>query len=101
MDRELTRARESSGLLELRPGRPGELGNDISLIFALEPPGTALLISVVHGDDAVRYEWRRAAELAEEVLRRVRAGQDPEASAARFADAAELAAALAGLRDGS
>ncbi|HEX9065028.1 MAG TPA: DUF1349 domain-containing protein [Streptosporangiaceae bacterium] len=81
-------------LLELRPGRPGEPGNDVSLIFAVEPAGTALLISVVHGDDALRYEWRQAAEVAAEVLRRVRAGQDPAASAARFADAAAFAAAV-------
>jgi len=82
-------------LLELRPGRPGEPGNDVSLIFAAEPPGTALLISVVHGDDALRYEWRQAAEVAAEVLRRVRAGQDPGASAVRFADPAGIAAAFA------
>ena len=81
-------------LLELRPGRPGEPGNDVSLIFAAEPAGTALLISVVHGDDALRYEWRQATEVAAEVLRGVKAGQDRCASAVRFADAGAFAAAV-------
>jgi uncharacterized protein len=82
-------------LLELRPGESGAPGSDVSLIFAIEPPGTALLISVVHGDDALRYEWQEAAEVAAEVLRRVRAGQDPGASAVRFSGAAAFAAAYA------
>ena len=94
IDQELSRQTGPSRLLELRPGRPGEPGNDVSVIFAVGPAGTALLISVVHGDDALRYEWRQAAEVAAEVLRRVRAGLDPGASAVSFADAAALAAAL-------
>ncbi len=94
IDQELCTQTGPSRLLELRPGRPGEPGNDVSLIFAVEPAGTALLISVVHGDDALRYEWRQAAEVAAEVLRRVRAGLDPGASAVRFAGAAAFTAAL-------
>ncbi len=95
IDEELSRETgPPSRLIELRPGRPGEPGNDVSLIFAVEPPGTALIISVVHGDDALRYEWRQAAEVAAEVLRQARAGRDPGASAIRFADAGAFAAAF-------
>jgi hypothetical protein len=60
------------GLLELRPGAPGE--HTLRILFAVEPPGTALLIAVLEGPDAVREHYGEAVLLASEVLRTVRAG---------------------------
>ena len=54
--------------MELRPGAPADSG--IRILFAVEPPGTALLIAVLEGRDAVRDHYREAVLLASEVLRR-------------------------------
>ena len=82
----------AEGLLELRPGAPADSG--IRILFAVEPPGTALLIAVLEGDDAIRDHHREAVDLASEVLRDVRSGQDPEAAARTFDDAQSLLAEL-------
>ena len=82
----------AEGLLELRPGAPADSG--IRVLFAVEPPGTALLIAVLEGDDAIRDHHREAVDLASEALRDVRSGQDPEATARTFADAQSLLAEL-------
>ena len=74
------------GLLELRPGAPGD--SEVRILFAAEPPGTALLIAVLEGRDPVRSEHSEAVLVASRVLRRVRAGRDPEAAECAFDDTA-------------
>jgi phage shock protein A/DNA-binding XRE family transcriptional regulator len=74
IEHELGRQPLAEGLLELRPGAPD---GEIRLIFAVEPPGTALLIAVLEGRDADQY--RDAVTLSADVLLEVRAGQAPEA----------------------
>ena len=56
--------------MELRPGVPAD--GDIRILFGVEPPGTALLIAVLEGRDAVQDHYREAVLLASEVLRRSR-----------------------------
>ena len=88
IERELGREGLAEGLMELRPGAPGDDG--IRILFALEPPGAALLIAVLEGRDAVRDHYREAILLASGVLREARAGpsgQAAEAAAHSFADA--------------
>ena len=80
---ELGDLRPAPGLLELRPAVYG----DLRILFAVEPPGTALLIAVLEGRDAVVEHYDEAVRLSSDVLRRVRAGQDPEAAAHVLADA--------------
>ena len=73
--------------MELRPGAPAD--DDIRILFAVEPPGTALLIAVLEGDDAVRDHYRDAVLLASEVLQEAQAGpvdQAAEAAAHAFGD---------------
>src|SRR6266568_4906991 len=83
IERELGRQTPPGDLLDLRPGAPGDSG--IRILFAVEPPGTALLIAVLEGQDAVRDDYPEAVWLSAEVLQRVRAGQAPEAVAHAFA----------------
>jgi hypothetical protein len=71
-------------LMELRPGAPGD--SDIRLLFAVEPAGTALLIAVLEGHQAVKDDYDEAVELSSEVLQQVRYGQAPEATALGFDD---------------
>jgi phage shock protein A/DNA-binding XRE family transcriptional regulator len=85
IERELGEPVSAEGLMELRPDAPGE--GDIRILFAIEPPGTALLISVLEGGDAVEDHYREAVLLSAGVLRRVREGQDPDATAHGFDDA--------------
>jgi len=82
----------AEGLLELRPGAPADSG--IRILFAVEPPGTALLIAVLEGADAIRDHHREAVGLASDALREVRSGQAPEAAARTFDDAQSLLAEL-------
>jgi hypothetical protein len=84
IERELRTPTSAEGLMELRPGAPGH--SDIRILFAVEPPGTALLIAVLEGREAVEERHGEAVELSAEVLRRVRAGQAPEAAAQAFDD---------------
>jgi DNA-binding XRE family transcriptional regulator len=84
IERELRPPISAGGLMELRPGAPGH--SDIRILFAVEPPGTALLIAVLEGRDAVEESRDEAVELSAEVLRRARAGQAPEAAAQAFDD---------------
>lgn len=85
IEQELGPEAPAEGLMELRPGAPADSG--IRILFAVEPPGTALLIAVLEGDDAVRDHYREAVLLASDVLREARAGQAPEAAAHVFGDA--------------
>jgi hypothetical protein len=75
----------AEGLMELRPGAPADRG--IRILFAVEPPGTALLIAVLEGADAIRDHHREAVLLASEALREARSGQAPEEPPHEFADA--------------
>src|SRR5580693_2064490 len=86
---ELGRQPLPDGLLELRPGSPGD--GDIRLIFGLEPPGTALLIAVLEGREAVRDQYRDAVLLSADVLLEARAGEEPEAAARAYDDTRSLA----------
>jgi hypothetical protein len=72
-------------LMELRPGAPDDTG--IRILFAVEPPGTALLIAVLEGDDAIRDHYRDAVFLASEVLQEARAYRAREEAAHAFGDA--------------
>ncbi len=72
-------------LLELRPGAPADSG--IRILFGVEPPGTALLIAVLEGDDAVRDHYRDAVLLASDVLRETRAYRARAETAHAFGDA--------------
>ena len=85
IERELGPEAPAEGLMELRPGAAA--GSDIRILFAVEPPGTALLIAVLEGRDAVEDHYDEAVLLASGVLREVQAGQAAEATAHEFADA--------------
>jgi phage shock protein A len=87
--RELGRQPLPDGLLELRPGAPGD--DEIRLIVGLEPAGTAMLIAVLEGREAARDQYRDAVLLSADVLREARAGQAPEASEVGYDDAHALA----------
>jgi phage shock protein A len=78
MERELGQEGWPQGLMELRPGAP--VRGDISILFAVEPPATALLIAVLEGLDAVEDQFPEAVMASADMLRRVRAGQAPEAA---------------------
>ena len=99
IERELGHQAPAGDLLDLRPGAPGDRG--IRILFAVEPPGTALLIAVLEGQDAVRDDYPEAVWLSAGVLQRVRAGQAPEAVAHAFAGARSfLAGFFPGQADG-
>jgi len=82
MEREVGQQARPEGLMELRPAGPGEVG--IRILFAVEPPGDALLIAVLDGPEPVRNQRLEAILASSDVLRRVRAGQAPEAAAHRY-----------------
>ena len=84
IERELRRKPWPEGLSELRPEVPD--GTEIRIIFAVEPPGTALLIAVLEGREAVRDQYAEAVTLSADVLRQARAGQAPEAAAHGYDD---------------
>ena len=84
MERELGQEARPEGLMELRPGAPWH--SDIRILFAVEPPGTALLIAVLEGPEAVEDQYPEAAMASADMLRRVRAGQAPEAAAHAYHD---------------
>jgi len=87
IEQELDLEAPAEGLMELRPGAPADSG--IRILFAVEPPGTALLIAVLEGGDAVRDHYREAVLLASGVLREARAGPlgQTEAAGHTFGDA--------------
>jgi hypothetical protein len=84
MERALGQPGRPEGLMELWPGAP--LRGDIRILFAAEPPATALLIAVLEGIEAVEDQFPDAVMASADVLRRVRAGQAPEAAAHAYAD---------------
>ena len=85
IEQELGLEAPAEGLMELRPGAPAD--SDIRILFAVEPPGTALLIAVLEGDDAVRDHYRDAVLLASEVMQEARAYRAREEAAHAFGDA--------------
>jgi hypothetical protein len=84
MERELGQEPLPEGLMELWPGAPWH--TDIRILFALEPPGAALLIAVLEGPDAVAERYPEAVMASADLLRRVRAGQAPEAATHAYDD---------------
>ena len=84
IERELRRSPWPEGLSELRPEVPDD--GEIRIIFAVEPAGTALLIAVLEGREAVRDQYTEAVTLSADVLRQARAGQAPEAAAHGYDD---------------
>ena len=73
--------------MELRPGAPADSG--ICILFAVEPPGTALLIAVLEGDDAIRTTTAKPSSSPprpEGGAGRT-SGRAPEAAAHTFGDA--------------
>lgn len=84
MERELGLPAWPDGLMEMRPGAPGDIG--IRVLFAIEPPGTALLLSALEGPDAVKDHYLQAIVLSADILGRVRAGQEPDAAARGYED---------------
>jgi hypothetical protein len=88
IEQEVGWAEPAEGLLELRPGAPAD--HDLRILFAVEPPGTALLIAVLDGPDAVRDHYPEAIQLASGVLRAAQSGQAPEAAAHTYPDAQSL-----------
>jgi uncharacterized protein len=91
IERELGLEPWPDGLFELRPAVPGR---DVRLIFAVEPADAVLVISVLEGRDAVSEQHGRAVGVSAKILRQVRAGQDPEASAVEFVDGRQFARAF-------
>ena len=77
MERELGKEGWPAGLMELRPGAP--VHSDIRILFAVEPPATALLIAVLEGPEAGS-QFPEAVMASADMLGRVRAGQAPEAT---------------------
>ncbi len=76
--------RPQPGLMGLQPGAPDT--DDLRIIFAIEPPGTVLLLALLDGRDALREHYDEAVSLSSEVLRHVRDGQAPEAVARAYDD---------------
>ena len=74
--------------MELWPGAPWH--DDIRILFAVEPPGTALLIAVLEEPEAVEDQYPQAVIASADVLRRVRAGQAPEAATHAYDDPRSL-----------
>jgi phage shock protein A len=79
MERELGQEGWPEGLMELRPGAP--VHSDIRILFAVEPPATTLLIAVLEGPEVAESRFPEAVMASADMLRRVRAGQAPEAAA--------------------
>ena len=78
IERELGQESWPEGLMALRPGARDR--DDICILFAVEPPGAALLIAVLEGLDVVAERYPEAILASADMLRRVRAGQAPEAA---------------------
>ncbi len=84
MEQELGQRPRPEGLMEIWPGAPWH--GDIRILFAVEPPGTALLIAVLEGAEAVEEQYPEAVMASADLLHRVRAGQAPETAAHAYGD---------------
>ena len=88
MERELGLEGWPEGLMELRPGAP--VHDDIRILFAVEPPGTALLIAVLEGLEVAESQFPEAVMASAGMLKRVRAGQAPEAATSCYDNSRSL-----------
>jgi hypothetical protein len=93
MERELGQEAWPEGLMALRPGARDR--DDICILFAVEPPGAALLIALLEGLDVVAERYAEAILAAADRLRLVRAGQAPEAGAYSYDDPESFLAGFA------
>jgi phage shock protein A len=93
MERELGQEAWPEGLMALRPGARDR--DDICILFAVEPPGAALLIAVLEGLDVVAERYAEAVLAAADMLRLVRAGRAPEAAAYSYDDPESFLAGFA------
>jgi len=84
MEKEIGQETRPDGLMELWPGAPWH--GDIQILFAVEPPGTALLIAVLEGAEAVEERYSEAVMASADMLHLVKAGQVPEAAAHSYDD---------------
>jgi len=84
MERELGQEARPDGLMELWPGAPWH--SDIRILFAVEPPGTALLLAVLDGSEAVEERYPEAVMASADMLHLVKAGQAPEVAAHAYDD---------------
>jgi hypothetical protein len=84
MEREVGQETRPDGLMELWPGAPWH--SDIRILFAVEPPGTALLIAVLEGAEVVEERYPEAVMASADMLHLVKAGQAPEAVAHAYDD---------------
>jgi DNA-binding XRE family transcriptional regulator len=86
---------EGADLLELRAD---PLGNDIRIVFAIEPPGTATLLAALEGPDAIANDSDRAMSSAAVLLETIRAegwppgNGEPDGGGQEFADASAVLA---------
>jgi hypothetical protein len=109
IERELRRAGQPGGvagrppLLELRPevpaaepGRAEETGDaaQTSILFAVDPPGTAVLIAVLDGGAAIREHRDDAVSAARDALREAQSGQGAELAGLSYPDAGSVLAAF-------
>ncbi len=60
----------------------------------MDPPGTALLIAVLDGGDAIRDQRDDAVAAAQVVLRQAQSGQDPQLAGHSYPDATSVLAAF-------
>ncbi len=81
-------------LLELCPEVPTAAGTGTGILFAVEPPGTALLVAVLDGAEAIREHHDEAVAAAREALREAGSGTDPLLSGHSYPDAASVLAAF-------
>jgi hypothetical protein len=79
MEQELGQEAWPDGLMELRPDAPED--TSIRILSAIEPPGTALLIAVLEVPGAIQDQYSEAILPSADMLRPVRVGKAPEATA--------------------
>jgi len=90
-------ARRSAALLELRPGLPpgaDPIGAEASILFAIETPGTAQLMAVLDGGDAIRERRDEAVAAARQALGQAQPGQDAQLAGYSYPDAQSVLAAF-------
>jgi phage shock protein A len=91
------RAGRIPALLELCPEGPSSAeagGAGTRILFAVGPPGTALLIAVLDGAEAIREHHDEAVAAARDALREARSGTDPLPTEHSYPDAASVLAAF-------